>query len=69
MGIRLAGFLFRLRQDQRRTLFFAGGLRNISVAAAMAIQFFPETAALPAILGIVSQQTIAALMGKSLRNR
>ena len=66
LGIRLAGFLFHLRRDQRRTLFFAGGLRNISVAAAMAIQFFPEAAALPAILGIVSQQTIAALMGKSL---
>jgi tagaturonate reductase len=46
------------------TLFFCGGLRNISIVTTIAVTFFPETAALPALLGIVFQQTISAIMGK-----
>ncbi|MDR0316800.1 MAG: bile acid:sodium symporter [Treponema sp.] len=44
-------------------LFFCGGLRNISAVTTIAVTFFPEAAALPALLGIVFQQSIAAVMG------
>ncbi|MDR0290998.1 MAG: hypothetical protein LBI06_08700 [Treponema sp.] len=47
-------------------LFFSGGLRNISAVTTIAVTFFPEEAALPALLGVVFQQTISAIMGKLL---
>jgi len=48
------------------TLFFSNGLRNISAVTTIAVAFFPEAAALPTLLGIMFQQTIAAIMGKLL---
>ncbi|MDR0290544.1 MAG: bile acid:sodium symporter family protein [Treponema sp.] len=45
-------------------LFFTGGLRNISAVTTIAVTFFPEAAALPALLGIMFQQTLSAIMGK-----
>jgi predicted Na+-dependent transporter len=63
---RIIGVLCRLNREQQITVFFSSGLRNISAAATIAIEFFPESAALPALLGIVFQQTIAALMGRLL---
>jgi predicted Na+-dependent transporter len=62
-GSSLAGKIAGLRPETGITLFFAGGMRNISAAATLAIEFFPEKAALPAILGILFQQTMAAVMG------
>ena len=49
-------------------LFFAGGLRNISAVTTIAVTFFPEAAALPALLGIMFQQTLSAIMGKLFIN-
>jgi tagaturonate reductase len=63
---RLVGLLCRLDPGKQVTVFFSTGLRNISAAATIAIEFFPEQAALPALLGIVFQQTMAALMGRLL---
>jgi predicted Na+-dependent transporter len=63
---RIIGVLCRLNRAQQVTVFFSSGLRNISAAATIAIEFFPESAALPALLGIVFQQTIAAFMGRLL---
>jgi tagaturonate reductase len=63
---RLTGALCRLPPDKQITVFFSTGLRNISAAATIAIEFFPQQAALPALLGIVFQQTMAALMGRLL---
>ena len=48
------------------TLFFSSGLRNISAVTTISVAFFPEAAALPALLGVVFQQTISAIMGKLL---
>jgi tagaturonate reductase len=62
----LIGLICRLSPEKRVTVFFSSGLRNISAAATIAIEFFPEAAALPALLGIVVQQTIAAVMGRLL---
>jgi predicted Na+-dependent transporter len=61
---KLAGLLGRLGREGGISLFFGAGLRNISAATTIAIEYFPEAAALPAILGIVFQQTLAALMGR-----
>jgi tagaturonate reductase len=63
---RLIGLVCRLNGEKQVTVFFSTGLRNISAAATIAIEFFPEQAALPALLGIVFQQTMAALMGRLL---
>jgi tagaturonate reductase len=46
------------------SLVFAGGLRNNSAVMTIAVTFFPEAAVLPAVLSIVFQQVITAIMGK-----
>ncbi|MFP3090080.1 bile acid:sodium symporter family protein [Treponema sp. TIM-1] len=66
IGANLAGLIGRLSPAKRTTLFFAAGLRNISASATLAIEFFPEAAALPAILGMLCQQILAALLGNML---
>jgi predicted Na+-dependent transporter len=53
-----------LSPEKRVTLFFSGGLRNISAATTIAVDFFPAAAALPCLLGIVFQQLMAAIMGR-----
>ncbi|GHV13624.1 hypothetical protein FACS189491_08820 [Spirochaetia bacterium] len=63
---KLAGIICRLSPEKRVTVFFAAGLRNTSAATTIAIEFFPEAAALPALLGIMFQQCMAAIMGKLL---
>ncbi|MDR2758231.1 MAG: hypothetical protein LBB78_02485, partial [Spirochaetaceae bacterium] len=64
IGANLTGLIGRLNPEKRTTLFFASGLRNISASATLAIEFFPEAAALPAILGMLCQQSLAALLAK-----
>jgi predicted Na+-dependent transporter len=56
----------KLNPEKRITLFFSTGLRNISSATTIAIDFFPPAAALPCLLGIVFQQVMAAIMGRLL---
>jgi predicted Na+-dependent transporter len=63
---KITGILGGLPPAKRTTLFFSGGLRNISAATTIAIDFFPEAAALPCLLGIVFQQLMAAIMGRFL---
>ena len=63
---KLTGIAGRFSQEKKVTLFFAGGLRNISAVTTIAVQFFAEATVLPALLGIVFQQTIAAIMGRLL---
>ena len=58
------GFSSNVNREKEVSLFIASGLRNTSAAMTLAIDFFPGPAALPAILGIMFQQTICALMGK-----
>ncbi|MDR1099430.1 MAG: hypothetical protein LBL28_03005 [Treponema sp.] len=59
----------KLSPEKRITLFFSTGLRNISSATTIAIDFFPPAAALPCLLGIVFQQVMAAIMGRLLLGR
>jgi predicted Na+-dependent transporter len=70
LGYLLSGFAGaagRLGEASRVTVFFNVGLKNISAASTIAIEFFPAAAAFPCLLGIVVQQTIAALMGRIMR--
>ena len=53
-------------REKQISLFFACGLKNIGAAMALTINYFPAAAALPAVLGIIFQQTTAALMGRIL---
>ena len=63
---KLIGLAPSLRGPKARTLVFSVGLRNISAAATLAIAYFPEAAALPAILGMIFQQSLAAVFGRIL---
>jgi tagaturonate reductase len=61
---KLTGMAGQMNSEKRITLFFSAGLRNISAATTIAIDFFPEAAAMPCLLGIVFQQVTASFMGK-----
>lgn len=45
------------------------GLRNISAALVLAIDFFPSESAIPVLFGIMLQQTLIAFTGKGLFGR
>ena len=61
--LKVTGIAMKSNREKSVSLFFAGGLRNISAVSTIAVTFFPEAAALPALLGIVFQQTLSAIMG------
>jgi predicted Na+-dependent transporter len=58
--------LGKFKRDKQATLVFSVGLHNTSAAMTLGIEFFPGPAALPAVLGIIFQQTISAVMGRLL---
>lgn len=53
--------LLRFTRDDTISITFASGMKNISVAMVIAIDFFPPLAVIPVISGIVLQQTTCAL--------
>jgi predicted Na+-dependent transporter len=63
---RCAALAVKCNKPKSVALFFSGGLKNVSAVTTIAVTFFPEAAALPTLLGIVFQQTIAAILGKIL---
>jgi tagaturonate reductase len=63
---KLIGLLGKANRARQATLIFSVGLHNTSAAMTLGIEFFPGPAALPAVLGIIFQQTIAAIMGRLL---
>ena len=63
---RLASLGVRNHPEKGIAMFFSGGLRNTSAVTTIAVSFFPEAAAIPALLGIMTQQTVSAFMGKLL---
>lgn len=60
----VAGKWEKVSQAEKTTFIFSIGLRNISAAATLAIAFFPSAAALPAILGMIFQQSLASFAGE-----
>ena len=63
---RLAAAIVKCDAEKGAAFFFSGGLRNISSVTTIAVTFFPEAAALPALLGVMFQQTVSAIMGRFL---
>ncbi len=55
--------LIRVEKETQVSMTFASGMRNISAAMVLAINFFPAGTAIPVITGVVLQQTISALIG------
>jgi predicted Na+-dependent transporter len=66
---RFTAIAIKCNREKSVSLFFSGGLRNISAVSTIAVTFFPEAAALPALLGIVFQQTLSAIMAKLIIHR
>ena len=58
------GLLGKSSKEKEVSIFFASGLRNISAAMTLGIEFFPQAASLPTVLGVVFQQSICAIMGR-----
>ena len=59
--VTLAGKFDRKKQI---SFLFTTSLRNSVAGMTLAIQHFPELAALPAVMGVVLQQNTAAIMGR-----
>jgi tagaturonate reductase len=55
--------LLRVDQATLVSMTFAGGMRNISAAMVLAINFFPPESVMPVIIGLIIQQTVAAFSG------
>jgi tagaturonate reductase len=64
-----AGKILHLHPIDMIAVTNASGLRNISAALVLALDFFEPRASLPVIAGIVFQQSLAALMGKILTRK
>jgi predicted Na+-dependent transporter len=45
-------------------MIFCVGLRNISAALVLAIQYFEPRTAIPVVIGILFQQSISAISGR-----
>jgi predicted Na+-dependent transporter len=66
---KLAGLVSRLTDAKQTSVFFASGLRNTTAAMTIAIEYFPPGAALPAVMGIIFQQSLAAITGRLLMRK
>ncbi|MCL2374000.1 MAG: hypothetical protein FWC65_02000 [Treponema sp.] len=61
---RLVALMGKFDRKKQISFQFATSLRNSVAGMTLAIQHFPELAALPAVMGVVLQQNTAAIMGR-----
>jgi len=66
---RIMGGLGKLDKQKQITFFLTSGLRNYSAAMVLGIQFFPVAAAMPAVLGIMTQHVLAGTVGRFLAKK
>lgn len=59
----LFGKLFKQDKETVIALMFNGGMRNISAGAVIAISYFPAAVAVPVVMGMLFQQTLASVFG------
>jgi len=62
--IKFTAVIGKCRSPKDISMIIAGGLRNNSAVMTIAVNYFPEAAALPTLLSIMFQQIIMAIMGK-----
>ncbi|MNW07750.1 hypothetical protein D3C71_2044160 [compost metagenome] len=65
----LVARLFRWEQDVVVALTFNSGMRNISAGAVLAVAYFPPPVAVPVVLGMLFQQSLASLFGFLLNRK
>lgn len=61
--------LMKWEQDVVVALTFNSGMRNISAGAVLAVAYFPPPVAIPVVLGMLFQQSLASLFGFLLNRR
>ncbi|MCL6457056.1 MAG: bile acid:sodium symporter family protein [Gorillibacterium sp.] len=59
----LVSRLMGWEEDTVVALTFNGGMRNISAGAVLAVTYFPAPVAIPVVLGMLFQQSLASLFG------
>lgn len=59
----LGSKLLKHNREEHTAFMFSGGMRNISAAFVLAITCFEPRVSIPVVIGIVFQQTLAALCG------
>lgn len=59
----LGSKLLKHTREEHTAFMFSGGMRNISAAFVLAITCFEPRVSIPVVIGIVFQQTLAALCG------
>lgn len=62
----LVAKLFRFSYRDRVAFVFTTGMRNISAALVLAMTYFSTRSSIPVVVGILFQQTLAAISGKLL---
>lgn len=60
------GTMLHFNKEDIVTITFTGGMRNISAGAVVAITYFPPAVAVPVILGMLFQQSLASFYGHFL---
>jgi tagaturonate reductase len=63
---KLNSIIVKCNDEKSTSLILSGGLRNNSAVMTIAVAFFPEMTVLPTLMSIITQQSIAALIGKLL---
>ena len=63
---RVVSFVIRSDFEKSVALLFPSGQRNIALTITIAVNFFPEAVALPALLCVLFQQAISGFIGKLL---
>ena len=61
---RLATIAGKFDREKQVSFLYTSSLKNSIAAMTLAIRYFPEYAALPAVLGVIFQQNTAAVMGR-----
>ncbi len=71
-GYLLSFYIAKLTGQNKESIVsmtFSGGMRNISAGAVLATTYFPPSAAVPVVLGMLFQQLCATLFGKILNKK
>ncbi len=71
-GYVLSYYIAKLTGQDKETIVsmtFSGGMRNISAGAVLATTYFPPSAAVPVVIGMLFQQLCATMFGKILDKR
>ena len=63
----MSGKLFKQDKETVIALTYSGGMRNISAGAVLAITYFPAAVAVPVVLGMLFQQTLASVYGVGIK--